>query len=429
MAVEAALRIPPRPEMVLGEGAVDDLPELVRGLGAEAAFVVTDRGLVDAGVAGGAGRRLEAAGLRTAVHDGVAANPSAADVLAGSAALRSFGSAVIVAVGGGSPIDAAKAMALHAANDRPLEALADGAAGLEPAGPLVAVPTTAGTGTETNGFAVTDDHAARRKRYVGHPSALPRFAVLDPDLSISAPPRVTAACGIDVLAHAIESLQARTSNAYSAALGLEAVRLVVAHLPNVVSHPDDRESRSAMLLAAHLAGLAFATTGLGTAHAIGHALSARYGTPHGVALAAVLPLVVRLNASERPDETARIAEAAGVAPACVPDAVAALQQRSGLHPPLRELGVAHHELLALADAALADVVIENAPRVPTRAELVRLLDAAFYPPVEPKPPAPRAVTVSSSTSTQSGNATGVKTIWARRGPAPRGDSVFRARLV
>lgn len=377
MAVEAALRIPPRPEMVLGEGAVDDLPELVRGLGEEAAFVVTDRGLVEAGVAEIVVGRLETAGLRTGVHDDIGANPSAADVLASSAALRTFGPAVIVAVGGGSAIDAAKAMALHGANDRPLEGLEQGAAGLAPAGPLVAVPTTAGTGTETNGFAVIDDHAARRKRYVGHPSALPRFAVLDPALSVSAPPRVTAACGIDVLAHAVESLQARTGNAYSAALGLEAVRLVVRHLPAVVDDPGDRASRSAMLLAAHLAGLAFATTGLGTAHAIGHALSARYGTPHGVALAAVLPLVVRMNAPEREDETARIAEAAGVAADAVPDAVAALQERAGLRPNLLELGVAHRDLPALADAALADAVIDNSPRVPMRRELIRLLDAAF----------------------------------------------------
>jgi alcohol dehydrogenase class IV len=126
MAVEAALRIPPRPEIVLGDGAVDDLPELVRRLGEDAVFVVTDRGLVDAGVAGLVAARLESAGLRSAVHDGVGANPCAADVLAGSAALRSFGRAVIVAVGGGSPIDAAKAMALHASNDRPLEALEHG---------------------------------------------------------------------------------------------------------------------------------------------------------------------------------------------------------------------------------------------------------------------------------------------------------------
>lgn len=396
MAVDAALRIPPRPEMVLGEGAVDDLPELVRGLGEDAAFVITDRGLVDAGAAGLVVGQLDGAGLRTAIHDGVGTNPSAADVLAGSTALRAFGPAVIVALGGGSSIDAAKAIALHAANDRPtadrpscrvptmvgvyprgLEALEHGATGLAPAGPLIAVPTTAGTGTETNGFAVIDDHAARRKRYVGHPSALPRFAVLDPALTITAPPWVTAACGIDVLAHAIESLQARTGNAYSAGLGLEAVRLVVAHLPAVVVDPGDRGGRSAMLLAAHLAGLAFATTGLGIAHAIGHALSAHYGTAHGVALAAVLPMVVRLNAGERRDATARIAEAVGVATERVPDAVAALQERSGLQPTLRELGVAHRDLPALADAALADVVIDNAPRVPTRRELVSLLDAAF----------------------------------------------------
>jgi alcohol dehydrogenase class IV len=403
--VTAPLRIPARPEMVLGEGAVDDLPELVRRLGGDAAFVITDRGLVAAGVAGLVAGRLEAAGLRTGVHDGVGANPSAADVLAGSDALRSFGGCVIVAVGGGSPIDAAKAIALHAANERVptgvgvdprgpdrrsrrvptvvgkdprgLEALEHGADDLAPAGPLIAVPTTAGTGTETNGFAVIDDHAARRKRYVGHPSALPRFAVLDPALSMTAPPLVTAACGIDVLAHAIESLQARTGNAYSAALGLEAVRLVVAHLPAVVADPGDRAGRSAMLLAAHLAGLAFATTGLGTAHAIGHALSARYGTPHGVALAAVLPLVVRLNAPEREDATARIAAAAGVVPDGVEAAVTDLQERSGMHPTLRELGVERDHLPALADAALADVVIGNSPRVPTRHELVRLLDVAF----------------------------------------------------
>src|SRR3954454_6418405 len=107
MAVDAALRIPPRPEMVLGEGAVDDLPKLVRSLGEDAAFVITDRGLVDAGVAGLVAGRLEAAGVRTAVHDGVGANPCAADVLAGSAAPRSFGPAAIVAGGGGSPVRAA----------------------------------------------------------------------------------------------------------------------------------------------------------------------------------------------------------------------------------------------------------------------------------------------------------------------------------
>ncbi len=379
MAVDVALRIPPRPEMVLGAGALDDLADLVGRLGRDAAFVVTDRGLVAAGVVQKVVGHLEAAGVRAEVYDGVGANPCARDVLAGSAALRSFGDAAVVAVGGGSPMDAAKAIALHAVNDRPLEALDHRARGLVPADPLIGGPTTAGTGSETNAFGVIDDPIARRKRYIGDSSALPRFALLDPNLSVTAPPRVTAACGIDVLAHAMESVQARECNVYSAALGLEAIRLVVTHLPAVVVDGRDVAGRSAMLLAAHLAGLAFATTGLGTAHAIGHALSARYGTAHGIALAAVLPLVVGFNARERVAETARIAEAAGVTGGAggVQQAVSALQEGMGLRPNLRELGVLHSELPAIADAALVDEVVRNAPRVPTRIELVRMLDAAY----------------------------------------------------
>lgn len=379
MSAEVALRIPPRPEMVLGAGALHGLAGLVGRLGADAAFVVTDRGLVEAGVTGRVVAHLHAAGVRTHVFDGVGANPCAQDVLAGSAALRAVGPAAVLAVGGGSPMDAAKAIALHAANDRALEDLDHRAQRLAPAAPLISVPTTAGTGAETNAFGVIDDPVGRRKRYVGHPSAMPRFALLDPELSVTAPPRVTAACGIDVLAHAIESVQARDRNVYSAGLGLEAIRLVVTHLPAVVADGRDLAGRSAMLLAAHLAGLAFATTGLGTAHAIGHALSARYGTAHGLALAAVLPLVVAYNARERIVETGRIADAAGVpgGAGMLPSALTELQDGMGLRLTLRELGVPHADLRAVADAALADEVVRNAPRVPTRDELVRMLDAAY----------------------------------------------------
>ena len=388
----APLRIPARPEMVLGEGTVDDLPELVRRLGGDAAFVITDRGLVAAGVAGLVAGRLEAAGLRTGVHDGIGANPSAADVLAGSDALRAFGGCVIVAVGGGSPIDAAKAIALHAATpDQPsgrvptvagvdprgLEALADGIDGLAPAGPLIAVPTTAGTGTETNGFAVIDDHAARRKRYVGHPSALPRFAVLDPALSMSAPPLVTAACGIDVLAHAIESLQARTGNAYSAALGLEAVRLVGGASAGGRRRPErprgplgDAAGRAPgrPRLRHHRAR----DRPCDRARALGPLRDPARRGPGGRAAARRPPQRARARRRHSADRGGR-----GRRPRPVEAAVTDLQERSGMHPTLRELGVQRADLPALADAALADVVIDNAPRVPARGELVDLLDVAF----------------------------------------------------
>ncbi len=379
MPADVALRMPVRPEVTFGAGAALSLPALVRGLGHQRAFVVTDQGLVAAGVAPGVLDGLGAAGLQTGVFDGVGRNPDLAAVVEGSLALRAFGPCAIVALGGGSPIDAAKAIALHAANDRPVAELGLAAGDLEPAGPILAVPTTAGTGTETNGFGVIDDPGAHVKRYVGHASTVPRCAVLDPVLTLSAPPEVTAACGIDVLAHAVESLQARVANAYSAALALEAAAVVVRRLPGVVADGRDLDGRAALLLASHLAGLAFAATGLGLAHAIGHALSARYGTAHGVALAAVLAQVVQLNLAERPAETARLAAVAGIAggPAEVPAAVATLRDAVGLPGGLRRLGVPHADLPAVGADARADVVIANAPRVPSAPELVDLLRAAF----------------------------------------------------
>lgn len=360
VAANPALRIPPRPETVLGPGAVERLGPLVRGLGEDAAFVVSDGGLVAAGIADAVVARLQAAGLRVALFAEIGPNPCVEEVEAGAEALRAFGRAAVVAVGGGSPIDAAKAIGIRAWAPAPSP-------------PLIAVPTTAGTGTETNGFGVIDDRAAARKRYVGHPSALPRYAVLDPELGTSAPPRVTAACGMDVLAHAIESVQARVPNAYAGGLAGEAARIVFATLPAVVRDGADLEGRSAMLMAAHLAGLAFATTGLGTAHALGHALSARHGVAHGIALAAVLPGVVRLNERARPHETARMAAAAGLQDEPLADAVSRLREEIGLTGSLADLGVGPADLDALADVALADEVLANAPRRPGRAELLGLL--------------------------------------------------------
>ena len=190
----------------------------------------------------------------------------------------------------------------------------------------MAIPTTAGTGAETNGFGVIEDHVARRKRYMGDASTAPRHAILDPALTVTAPAHVTAACGIDVLAHAIESLQARAGNAYSAALALEAARLVARHLPRAVAEDGDTQARSAMLLAAHLAGLAFSTTGLGpptpSATRSRRATGRRTGSRSRRSS-------LRLRRQPRGAETARLADALGGA---VPDAIAELQDGIGLRP-------------------------------------------------------------------------------------------------
>lgn len=372
---EPAVRIPTRPDVVFGEGAASALPDLVRGLGHDSAFVVSDAGVVAAGIAPRVVDGLRRQGLRVELYDGVGRNPSLEVVLVGSMALRAFGPSVVVAVGGGSSIDAAKAIALHAANDLPAAELDHLAPGLEPACPLIAVPTTAGTGAETNGIAVIHDPAAHRTHHLGHASTSPRHAVLDPALTASAPPHVTAACGMDALANAIESMQARAATARSASLAVEAARAVFAHLPRAVADGGDLEARASMLLAAHLAGLAFATTGLGTAHALGHALSARYDIAHGVVQAAVLARVAAHNRVEREPETTRLAAAAGIADLAA--AMAALQQRIGLRPSLADLLVPRCDLPGLAADARADAVIANAARIPAEHELLALLEAAY----------------------------------------------------
>ena len=200
-----------------------------------------------------------------------------------------------MAVGGGSPIDAAKGIALAAVNPqrgRELDYRSDFAA---PALPLIAVPTTAGTGAETNAFGVVTDEAARRKFYVGHASTMPAAAILDPDLTIGLPPGATAATGMDALTHAVESYLSVRANPWSAGLALQVIGMVGEFLPRAVADGSDREARGQMLLAAHMAGVAMASTGLGACHAIGHALGGRFDVPHGVALTMVLPQVLSFS--------------------------------------------------------------------------------------------------------------------------------------
>jgi alcohol dehydrogenase len=322
---------------------------------------------------------MEHDGITTETFSGISPNPALEEADAGGARVRAFGPAVVVALGGGSPIDAAKAIALLATNpERRAIDLDYRQTPDAPAVPLIAIPTTAGTGAETNGFGVLADHARGEKVYAGHASCQPRVALLDPELTVGLPAPVTAATGLDVVVHAVESLQARTANPYATALALEALRAAARWLPVAVERGGDLEARSQMLLAAHLATLAFSAggTGLGTAHALAHAISDRLAVAHGVALATVFAGVVRHNVPERPEASARAARALGAA-GDLESGVIAFQDRIGLRPSLGELGAGPDDVEPLAARAATDVVIQNAPRIPTHDELVALLEAAM----------------------------------------------------
>ncbi|MEU6096951.1 iron-containing alcohol dehydrogenase [Streptomyces sp. NPDC047079] len=383
----ASLSVDPLCRVLFGPGRINLLPELVAATGHARAFVVTDRGLRAAGVVERVLKTLDSAGIEYAVHDEVAPNPSTGNVDAGAARARAFGPAAVVALGGGSVLDAAKGISLLVGNPDAVAADADhlweAAQGL----PIVAVPTTSGTGAETNGFGVIEDTTACRKVYIGHPSVKPRIALLDPELTLGLPAPATAATGIDALVHGIESLASRGANPFSVAYATQAVAMVSRALP--VAHRDgsDLDARAELMMGAHLAGQALTLSGLGLVHGIGHAITAHTGTPHGVALAAVLEEVMEFSAPAAQGAYEQVARAMRLAPPADGDwagaAVSAVREISGaldIKRSLRDLGAGRALLPAIAAGAVADAVTKNAPRLPDESEVLEILTRTYERP-------------------------------------------------
>ncbi|HET7480304.1 MAG TPA: iron-containing alcohol dehydrogenase, partial [Rubrobacteraceae bacterium] len=284
---------------------------------------------------------------------------------------------------GGSSMDAAKGISLHAANGGSVLELDYRNTPERPGFPVIAVPTTAGTGSETNGFGVIMDHASGRKFYAGHASVRPEVAVLDPLLTVGLPPAATAATGVDALTHALEALMSRNGNPYAEGLALQVIRMVATWLPVAVRDGDDVEARSRMLMAAHLAGLAFGSgTGLGLCHAIAHSISARLEAAHGVALASVLPQVMAFNLPASADELALAATSLGVSDpgaGLEANAAAAVEAVERLVAEVMgrltpgSLGVTGDVLPVLVRDTIEDGVISNTPRMPSPEEVESLL--------------------------------------------------------
>ncbi|HTW00128.1 MAG TPA: iron-containing alcohol dehydrogenase [Streptosporangiaceae bacterium] len=390
------LLISPAPAAHFGVGAVARLPGIVRDAGRDIVVLVTDAGLAATPAVGGVAGVLEAAGIAVTVFSGVHPNPTTDDLADGAAAVSAAAASAaagpaaprrvaLVAVGGGSPIDAAKGIALAAVNPQRGRDLDYRGEFARPALPIVAVPTTAGTGAETNAFGVVTDPAARRKFYVGHASSLPVAAVLDPRLTVGLPPAATAATGLDALTHALESYLSVRANPWSDAIALQVIRMIAAHLPRACADGHDLEARAQMLLAAHMAGVGMATTGLGLCHAIGHAIGGRFDVAHGVALTMVLPHVLRFNAAVREQRLAEVAAVLGAADAArsagwnaraAIDALETLAGQVAMTRRLADLGLAGADLDQIAADALDDEVLANTPRPPTADDIRALLAEA-----------------------------------------------------
>ena len=379
-----------RTRIVHGDGEVDQLGQHVRDHGASKVLVVSDPGIVASGHVARAEASLRSAGIEVAVFDAVHENPTTEDVAACADAVRTFGPDLLVGLGGGSSIDAAKGANFVVSGGGELRDYQGWAKVQAPMLPMIAVPTTAGTGSEVQSFALISDAATHAKMACGDPKAAPKLALLDPTLTVSMPTSVTCCTGMDTITHAVETAVTRTRSPFSSMLAREAFALAARSLPRILDVPGDLAARGSMMQAASLAGLAIENSMLGAAHAMANPLTAHHGTAHGQAVGMFLPHVVRFNALE-PDvalEYARLSVAAGWSGSDATPSEAVAELVRGLERLLRgmqfpaglaELGVSEPELTDLAREADGQWTARHNPRRIDEASLLELYRGAYEP--------------------------------------------------
>jgi alcohol dehydrogenase len=300
-----------RTRVIFGVGSVDRIAELARELGFRRPLVVADRGLLEAGLVGRVVAPLATAGIEVVPWHDFNQNPDSAMVEAGRDFAQSLQVDSIVAFGGGSSLDCAKGINFLLTNGGAIADYRGYGKPTRPLLPMIGVPTTAGTGSEAQSYAVISDAVTHEKMACGAPGAAFKIAILDPALTLTTPPDVTAAAGMDAIAHAVETWVTRLRNPLSDLLAHEGWRLLSANYLKVLEEPGEIEARGAMLLGSHLAGAAIEQSMLGATHACANPLTRRYGTAHGVAVAMLLPHVVRWNLPAAADRYAELSSAGG----------------------------------------------------------------------------------------------------------------------
>ncbi|MET0553521.1 MAG: iron-containing alcohol dehydrogenase [Vicinamibacteria bacterium] len=345
-----------RTRLVFGPGSLARLGGLARELGFRRVLLVVDHGLDATGHVPRAVRSLEDAGVAVALFQDFAENPDSAMVAAGAAAAAAFGADALVGLGGGSSLDCAKGIAFVATNGGTMADYRGYGKASRPLLPMIGVPTTAGTGSDAQSYALVSDAETHRKMACGDPGAAFKVALLDPELTLTLPASVTAVAGYDALSHAVETAVTTRRNALSSAFSREAFRLLDGAYERVLDAPGDVSARGDMLLGAFYAGLAVEASMLGAAHACANPLTARHGTTHGVAVGLMLPAVVRWNGALVPGPYAELAALSGLTggAAALADRLEALAVRGGLPRRLAAVGIAGDEIPLLAESAVLE---------------------------------------------------------------------------
>jgi len=376
-----------RPRIMYSPGVRRELAFEMEQLGGSNVLMVTDKGLVQAGVAEMVAEEVRKSDLQlVGIFDNIVQDARLENINEGAAFYRSCGADCMVVVGGGSVMDTAKSINImigEGVDDfRPLAEQAGLWAGAKPLPPHIVFPTTAGTGSEVTNAIVVLDVEARAKLAITHPFNAD-LAMLDPELTVSLPPKVTAFTGMDALTHAVEGLTSTGAEPIGDALGLHAVRLIFRYLPEAVMEPRNVTARGCMLIAATLAGMCFNNAQLGGVHATAHALGAHYGIPHGLANAIMLPIVMEHNVEECPVRYMMLADAMGMdvrgkdplaAARLAVQAVKDLKARIGLTQTLKDFGITddRDRLMPTVELAASDSQVGYNPRYLEEEDLIKL---------------------------------------------------------
>jgi alcohol dehydrogenase class IV len=370
----------PKPMTLVGPGSSAQLSKAIGQFGIQSLLVVTDKPLRELGVLDSTLAALASHGVSTRLYDGVLPDPTAKVVNAGIAMLKEHGCEAVLAFGGGSSIDCAKVIALGSANDCQAEECIGPNKCKLPALPLFAIPTTAGTGSEGTCIAVISDNETHEKGGVIDSTIIPKVAALDPEVMQGLPAHITAATGMDALTHAIESYIGTFGNQETDFYGLASAKLVFKYLPTACSDGSNLEAREAMALASYYGGLAITQALVGYVHAISHNLGARYGIPHGLGNAMVLPHVLELLKGDAKAKMAELAVHAGLGSSGEAESVLAQKLVDRVWQLNREIGIPEtsdliqaEDIDELVDVALAEGSAYPTPRFFEREECRALL--------------------------------------------------------
>ncbi len=381
-----ALRKFVAPEFVFGANAMELAGRYARNFGAGTVLVVTDPGVVAAGIAGRVIESLESAGLRHIVFADVRPNPDDGEVMAGARVYEENGCNLIVAVGGGSPMDCAKGIGIASTSGRQHPRVRGRGQRAVPGPPLICIPTTAGTSADVSQFAIIRDRARKLKIAIVSKTVVPDVALIDPTATLSMPRELTARTGMDALTHAIE---AYVSNAHSPITDLsafEAIRMISSSLPAALDRPDDLELRGRMMLGSLEAGLAFSNASLGAVHAMAHSLGGLLDLPHGQCNAILLPYVMDYNFEAAPRRFRDIGEALGMNMKGLDNAgikkavlgrITELQCETGTGRSLVSLGVCREDIPELARHAMDDPCMTTNPLRPDAKDIEAIFENAL----------------------------------------------------